>query len=237
MNDQDLRHMLPLLDRVEEAPPKLVERLWSELEDLLDREGASTDTIPVVVGADAHDRQEWRTRGVLLAAAAVVLVVGVAVLSLVRNTPAVTDVDSSAAADVESIDAVPVTSPRASVSPDAHAETVAEACTVFRDSTAGATPLDSSGSPTLDDIKAIQIWVEGLGALLSDIDRIGLPDAATDQRLSLQLLRTALRSSIDDIQRGDIADAATALENASRHRDAAQKGDPSLSQCLAPVDR
>ena len=118
-----------------------------------------------------------------------------------------------------------------SVAPDPAPSTVGEACAAFRNAVADAA-IEPIESPTRDDLPAIQAWVDGLGVLLSDLDRIGPPDDAAEQVLSLQLLRTALRSSIDDIEAGETAAAATALENASRRRETVRAGGPLLNDCL-----
>jgi hypothetical protein len=236
LHDDDLRQLLPTLDRIEPAPPELVERLWHELQPVLD-DGATgkVATLRPHRTPTTGGRHQWT---MLAAVAAVVAVFAAGVVLLTsRGEPsepdAVADPPRTGTELPDVVGTTVPTSPTPTTTPGP--ATVEAACDAFRRTVVELVPFESLQiSPP--GIEPLATWVEGLGTLLSDIDRIGRPADSADQYLSIQLLRTALRTAMDvDIEAGNDADALTVLANARRHLEASQQGESELSGCLAGV--
>lgn len=227
MNDRDLRDLLASLDDVEPAPPELVERVWRDVQGLL-VDGVETSPGDVDAAADvvsiewvdASSRRRVRRRGgVWLAVATVTMLVGLAIVTFALSGSGPDDV----AVDPE---------PPGSVEPaDTRPDRIDGACAAFRGAVADASPF--AGEVASETGPAIEIWVDALGTLIGDVDRIGLPEGAEGQLLTLQLLRTALRASELGLADGDVDGAATALANAAGHRDRVVDG--TLRACFEPA--
>lgn len=224
-NDRDLRRLLPVLDDETAAPPELVERVWADVVTMLTDHPQRTASPDDAVVAHleprrAFGRAERRTAARLVLAAAAVVLVGVAAVAFVGRPTTEQDggVASVPVPVPPSLPSSTVPVPATTAPPEA--QTLAEACSAFRVAVGDSDPLSSLEPSELPSAAAISTWVDGLGRLIADIERLDAPVEA-DQLLALRLIRTALRSALDDVDAGDDVAARIALSNAAARLDAA----------------
>lgn len=222
MNDDELRALLGTLDRVEPAPPDVVDRVWTDVESLLSRSRPAPTASNVVMLPTVEEAPggppEPRHRTIWTAVAGLILIVGLGVFSFVRE--GAPDPTVPGQSEPPSVATTTVPEPI----------TLERVCATFRASVAGVASL---GDDSFDgDEEALRVWGEALDGLIDDVDAGGLLDATDPHRLDLRLLRTALRTAEISLADDRRTDAATAVSNAADLRDGLSSPGSPLLQCF-----
>ncbi|NNE12951.1 MAG: hypothetical protein HKN41_11995 [Ilumatobacter sp.] len=219
-DDRDLRRILPFLDDEAAAPPELVERVWADVAPMLtdrrERPAAAESGVTRLHLDRDPVRPESRPTLRLAAAAAAVVLVGVAAIAFVGRRSSEPDGGVSSVPVSVPPSVVVTTAPATTATPEAPSLTAA--CEAFRVEIGDSNPLELGEAPTLPSTASISTWVDALGRLITEIERLDEPVEA-DQVLALQLMRTALRTALDDIEAGDPDAARIALINAAARLD------------------